>query len=120
MDHQPLIADKFEQVRCQDLGLLRFVGLLSDEILYADDPSHIAGHLNHHLGEFELHRESVVEDQYPGIADGRPPRTNRPAWVNTGDVFLMGPELVHLGDVETLKRLVECLIGFRDGFDALF
>jgi hypothetical protein len=120
MDHQPLIADKFEQVRCEDLGLLRFVGLLRDEIFHADDPSHIAGHLDHHVGEFELHRESIVEDQYPGIADGGPPGTNRPTRVNTGHVFLMGPELVHPGDVETLKRVVECLVGCRDGFNTLF
>ncbi len=119
MDQQPLIADEFEKVRREDLGLLRFVGLLSGEILDADDPSHIACHLDHQVGEFELHREGVVENQHPGIADGGPPRTNRPARVNAGDIFLMGPKLVHLGDVETLKSIVECLVGFRDGFDTL-
>ena len=120
MDQQPLIADEFEKVRREDLGLLRFVGLLSGEILDADDPSHIACHLNQDLGEFELHGEGVIEDQHPGIADGRPPRTNRPARVNTSDVFLMSPDLVHPGDVKTLKSFVECLVGFRDGFDTLF
>lgn len=119
MDHQPLIADEFVEVCGKHLGLLRFVGLLGDEVFHADDPGHIARHLDHHVGEFELHRERVVEDQHPGIADGRPPRTNRPARVNAGDVFLMGPELVHLGDVETFKRVVEFLVGFRDGFDTL-
>ena len=120
MNHQPLIADKFEQVRGENLSLLRFIGLLGSEILDADDPGHIPCHLNHHVSEFELHRKGVVEDEHPGIADGRPPGTNGPARVNTGDVFLMGPELVHLGDVETLKRVVEFLVGFRNGFDTLF
>jgi hypothetical protein len=120
MDQQPFITNELVEVCGKHLGLLRFVGLLSDEVFHADDPGHITRHLNHHVGEFELHRKSVIEDQHPGIADGRPPGTNRPARVNTGDIFLMGPELVHLGDVKTLKRLVEFLVGFRDGFDTLF
>jgi hypothetical protein len=120
MDHQPLIADEFEKVRGEDLGLLRFVGLLGDEILNTNDPGHIACDLDHHVGKFELHREGVIEDQHPGISDGGPPGTNRPARVYTGDVFLMRPDLVHLGDVETLKGIVELLVSFRDSVDTLF
>ena len=120
MDHQPLIADEFIEVRREDLGLLRFVGRLGDEILDTNDPGHITCDLDHHVGEFKLHREGVIEDQHPGIADGGPSGTNRPARVYTGDVFLMGPDLVHLGDVETLKRIVEFLVGFRNGVDTLF
>ena|SRR6185437_11559754 len=120
MDHQPLVADEFEEVRGKDLGLLRFVGLLSGEILDTNDPSHVACNLDHHVGEFELHREGVIEDQHPGITDGGPPGTNRPARVYTGNVFLMGPDLVHLGDVESLEGIVEFLVGFRDGVDTLF
>ncbi len=120
MDQQPLIADEFEQVGREDLGLLRFVGLLGGEILDTNDPGHIACDLDHHIGELELHREGVIEDQHPGIADGGPSGTNRPARVYAGNVFLMGPDLVHLGDVETLKGIVEFLVGFRDGVDTLF
>lgn len=120
MNHLPLVADEFKKVRREDLGLLRFVGLLSGEILDANDPGHVACNLHHDIGEFELHREGVIEDQHPGIADGRPPGTNRPARVYTGDVFLMGPALVHLGDVETLKGIVELLVDFRNGVDTLF
>lgn len=119
MDHQPLVADEFEEVCGEHLGLLRFVGLLGREILDTDDPRHIACYLNHDVGELELHREGIVEDQNPGIADSRPSGTNRPPRVNTGDVFLMGPDLVHLGDVETLKGIVEVLVNFRNGFDTL-
>ena len=120
MDHEPLIPDKFEKVCCEDLGLLRFVGLLGREILDTNDPSHIACHLDHHVGEVELHREGIIEDQHPGIADGGPSGTDRPSGVYTGDIFLMGPDLVHLGDVESLEGIVEFLVGFRDGVDTLF
>lgn len=120
MDHQPLIADEFVEIRRKHLGLLRFVGLLGGEIFDTDDPGHIARHLDHDVGKFELHREGVIEDQHPGIADGGPPRTNRPTGVNAGDVFLMDPDLVHLGDVEALKGLVEFLVGSCHGFNALF
>ena len=120
MDHQPLIADEFEKVRREDLGLLRLIGLLRGEILDANDPGHIACDLHHDVGEFELHREGIIEDQHPGIANGRPPGTNRPPRMDTGDVFLMGPDLVHLDDVETLKGLIEFPVGFRDGVDTLF
>jgi hypothetical protein len=120
MDHQPLIADEFEKVGREDLGLLRFVGLLRGEILDTNDPGHIACDLDHHVGKFELHGEGVIEDQHPGISDGGPPGTNRPARVYTGDVFLMRPDLVHLGDVETLKGIVELLVRFRDSVDTLF
>jgi len=120
MNHQPFITDEFKKVRRKDSGLLGFVGLVGGEVLDANDPRHIACYLDHHIGELERHRKSVVEDQHPGIADGGPPKTNRPTRVNTGDVLLMGPDLVHFGDVETLKSIVKLLVGFRDGFDTLF
>ncbi len=119
MDHQPLVTDKLEEVRGKNLGVLRFIGLLCREILNTDDPGHIARHLNHHIGEVKLHREGVVKDQHPGVSHSGPTGPNCPAWVNAGDIVLMHPDLVHLGDVEALKRFVECSISLRDGFDTL-
>lgn len=119
MDHQPLITDQLEKVRGEDLGVLRFVGLLGCEIFNTNDPGHVAGHLYHHISQLEFHRKRVVKDQYPGVSYGGPAGTNRPAWVNAGDIVLMHPDLVHLGNVEALERLVECSIGLRDGFDTL-
>ncbi len=119
MEHQPLVTDKLEKVRGKDPSVLRLVGLLRCEIFHADDPGHIACHLNHHVGEVKLHREGVVKDQHPRVSHRRPAGTNRPAWVNAGNIVLMHPHLVHLGNVEALKRFVECSIGLCDGFDAL-
>jgi len=119
MDHQPLITDKLEEVRGKDLGVLRFIGLLRREIFNTDDPSHIARHLNHHVAEVKLHREGIVKDQHPRVSHGGPAGTNRPAWVNASDIVLMHPDLVHLRNVEALKRFVECAIGLCNGFDAL-
>ena len=120
MNHQPLIADEFKEVRGQYLSLLRFVRLLGGQILDAEDPGDVARHLYHHIAELKLHGKRIIEDQDPGVADSGPPRTQRPTGVDTRDVFLVHPHLVHLGDVEAFKRLIELLIGFRDGFDPLF
>lgn len=119
MDHQPLITDQLEKVRGEDLSVLWFVGLLRREILHADNPGHIARHLNHHIGEVKLHRESIVKNEHPRVSHRRPSGTNRPAWVNACDIVLMHPDLVHLRNVEALECFVECSIGLRDGFDAL-
>lgn len=119
MDHQPFIPDALEEIGGKDAGLLRFLPLLGRDIFDADDPAHIAGDLDHHFGEFKLHRERIVEDEHPGITHGRPFGTERPAGMHTGDIFKMRPHLVHLGDVERLKGVVESLISFGDFFDPL-
>lgn len=119
MNHQPFVTDQFEEVCGEDLGLLWLIGLLSHEVFDADDPAHVAGHLHHHIGQLEFHRERVVKDEHPRVSYGRPPGTNRPARVNAGDIVLMHPDVVHPGNVEALKCFVECPIGLRNGFDAL-
>ncbi len=119
MNHQPLITDQFKEVCGKNLCVLRLVGLLGGEIFNTDDPGHIAGYLHHHIGQLEFHRERIVKDQHPRVAHGRPPGTYRPARVNTGDIILMHPDVVHPGDIEALKGFVECSIGLRSRFDAL-
>ncbi len=119
MNHQPFIADQFEEVRGKNLRVLRLVGLLCGEIFNTNDPGHVAGHLYHHIGQFELHRKRIVKDQHPRVSHGWPPGTNRPARVNAGDIVLMHPDAVHPGNVEAFKCFIEALIGLRNRFDAL-
>jgi hypothetical protein len=40
--------------------------------------------------------------------------------MHAGHVFKMGPDFVHLGDVQGFEGFVEALIGFGDFFDSLF
>ncbi len=120
VDHQPLVADEFEEICREDLGLLWFIGLVGDQIFDANDPGHVAGDLDHDIRELKLHREGVVKNQHPRVTHRGPSGAERPSWMDTGDVFLMHPDLVHLRDVETLKGIVEFLVGFGDGLNALF
>jgi hypothetical protein len=39
--------------------------------------------------------------------------------MDTSDIFKMRPDFIHPIDVETLKGLVETLVGFGDFFDSL-
>jgi len=120
MDHQPFIADEFEEIGCKDLSLLGFIGLVSGQIFNTNDPGHVTGDLDHDIRKFKLHREGIVENEDPGVPHGWPPGTERPSGMNAGDVFLMHPELIHLHDVETLKGFVEFLVGFGNGLNTLF
>ena len=120
MKHQPFISNELEEIGRKDLGLLRFIRLMGSQIFNANNPRHVAGNLDHHIREFKLHRKGVVENEDPGIPHGWPSRTERPSRMNTGDIFLMHPDLIHLHDVEALKGLVEFLVGFGYGLDTLF
>jgi hypothetical protein len=39
--------------------------------------------------------------------------------VDTGDVFLVRPDLIHLIDIETTKRGIECVVRLVHFFNAL-
>ena len=120
VNHQPFVADAFEEVRRQHPRLLRFVRLLGGNVFDTNDPGHVTGDLHHDFGQFELHRECVVENEDPGVSNGRPFRPERPAGMDAGHVFEVRPNLIHLGDVEAFKSLVELLIGLGDFFYSLF
>lgn len=120
MDHQPFVADALEQVRGEHTGLDRLFALAAGKILRADHPPDVAGHLDLDFGELKLHRERVVEDQDPGIADGGPAGAQGPAGMDAGDIFLMRPDFVHLGDIEAFEGFVERAVGLRDLFYSLF
>lgn len=55
MDHQPFIANEFEEIGRKDLGLLGFIRLVGGQIFNANDPRHVAGNLNHDIRKFKLH-----------------------------------------------------------------
>jgi hypothetical protein len=120
MNHQPLISDALEEIRCYHLCLLRFVRLMGGDVLHADDPGYIACHLHHHVGELECHRKSIIEDQNPGVAHERPARPQCPARMDAGHVLQVRPNLVHLADVEIAKRGIKGVVRFVHFFDALF
>ena len=60
---------------------------MGGDVLHADDPGHIAGHLHRHVGELERHGKGIIEDQDPGVADRRPVRPQRPTGMDAGDVW---------------------------------
>src|SRR3979409_2543618 len=107
MYQQPLIPDALEEICGYHLRLLRFVRLMGGNVLHADDPGHIAGHLHRHVGELERHGKGIIEDQDPRVAHPRPARPQRPAGMDAGHVFLVRPNLIHLVDVEVAKRGIE-------------
>jgi hypothetical protein len=55
MYHQPLIPNPLKEIRREHARLLGFIGLLARDVFDADDPGHVAGNLDHDLGEFKFH-----------------------------------------------------------------
>src|SRR6266849_7180542 len=93
---------------------------MGGDVLHADDPGHIAGHLYHHVGELERHGKGIIKDQDPRVAHARPTPPQRPAAMYTGHVFLVRPNLIHLVDVEVAKRCIKRMVRFVHFFDAFF
>ena len=84
MDHQPLVADEFEEGSWQGPWLVAVRRTVEWRDSRHEYPSHVVCNLDHRVGEFELHREGVIEDQHPGITDSGPPGTDRPGRGYTG------------------------------------
>src|SRR5438105_3819352 len=121
MNHQPPPLLPFIEVGGQHARFLflAFRTASAGDVLHAEHPGHVARHLDHDVGETELHREGVVEDHDPAVADGRPAGSEIPTGMDAGHVVFLGPHLIHLLDVEALEGLVEAFVGLRDLLDHL-
>src|SRR5438132_667863 len=121
MYHQPPPLLPFIEVGGQHARflLLAFRTASAGDVLHAEHPGHVTRHLDHDVGETELHREGVVEDHDPAVADGRPAGSEIPTGMDAGHVVFLAPHLIHLLDVETLEGLVEAFVGLRDLLDHL-
>ncbi len=107
MNHQPSALNLLEQVRGEHPALQPRLSLPAGNVLRTDHPAHIPRDLDLDFGEIELHRERVVEDQDPGIANGWPADSEGPTGMDTGHVLLLGPDPIHPHDVQTFEGLVE-------------
>src|SRR5437867_275896 len=117
VDDLPLLPHPFIQVGGEDSAFLSRVALLAGDVLRTDHPGHLPGHLNLNLGEIELHREGVVEDQDPGISHSRPADPQGPARMNAGDILLLRPDPIHPRNVQAFEGLIELLVRPGDLLD---
>jgi hypothetical protein len=61
----------------------------------------------------------LLKIKTPGVADGGPAGADRPTGVDAGHIVLMGPDIVHPGDIEAFERLIKLLIGNSHFLDPL-
>src|SRR6185295_2519128 len=110
VDEQPLPVASLEDVGGQDRRHRDVAAGLGQDVLGAGDPAEAALHERVDVGDAEAHLLAVLEDDLPGVPHRLPAREHAPARVHAAHVVLVGPDLVHLAEIEGLEDAVEARV----------
>src|ERR671935_1427056 len=103
MNHQPLATPALEHIRGEERRHRDLAARMGEDVLAAGHPGQVTIDVDAGSGDAEAHLAAVSEDRLPGLAHGVPARQQTPARMDTADMLAVGPDLVHLGDVQTLE-----------------
>src|SRR5947208_237352 len=87
---------------------------LREDVLRAGDPGEVAHHLGEDLRDREAHLGRALEDGLPRGPHGLPADEERPAGMDALHVLAVGPDRLHLAEVERLEGAVEARVGLLD------
>src|SRR5579872_2188494 len=114
--HEPIVAHSLEDVGGQYLRFHGAIVAALGEIFFDDNHREVAGHDDIDIADVESHLKHAFENALPAFHHRAPSRQFAPPRMDTNDLAILEPDLLHVLDLETFERAIEFPVRFDYSF----